>query len=66
MSTRLKDEPRKLEPTAMVELFEIDLSEMGDTDSPRYFYAGVDGQKNPIVFDGRSYLPVPLEASGFF
>ena len=60
----IKAEIQSLAPSALVELFEIDLSKTpGGTVS--YFHAGVNGLQQPVVWQGNTYLPLPIEAEGF-
>lgn len=54
---------QKLEPSAVVELYEVDASAFGG-DVYR-FHAGTNGLLQNIVWKGEEYLPFPIEATGF-
>lgn len=54
---------QSLELTAIVELFELDATIAGGGVS--YFHAGTNGLGTPVVWQGNSYLPLPVEAEGF-
>jgi len=56
----------KLEPSAIIELFEIHLSAdvNGVTDS-LYFHAGTNSISTPLVFNRIGYDPAPVEVDGF-
>lgn len=59
---QLKEFP-KLEQSAMIELFTLDLSAFG---GEIYHICNQPNEKGqPIVFNGISYMPYPIEASGF-
>lgn len=57
-------ELQSLTPNALIELFILDTSVIGFA-TIDYFFAGTDINRLPIVFQGISYQPIPLEASGF-
>lgn len=63
MTTDFQTEIQKLNPSARVELFEVDLTAQGD--NKYYFHAGTNGLLSNIVWQGNSYLPWPCKASGF-
>lgn len=52
-----------LEPGQEVILFDLDMSPVGG-DLAR-FHAGLNGLQKPLVWQGNTYLPFPIEASGF-
>ena len=54
---------QKLEPGAIVELFELDLTPYGG-DLLR-FHAGTNGLLTNVVWDGNTYVAFPVKASGF-
>lgn len=54
---------QKLEPGAIVELFELDLTPYGG-DLLR-FHAGTNGLLANVVWDGNAYTAFPVKASGF-
>jgi lambda family phage minor tail protein L len=53
----------KLAPSAIIELFELDLSKF-DEDS-LYFHAGTNEVASNIVFQSKIYSPLPVEVKGF-
>lgn len=61
------DELQKINPSAKIELFEFHLVQAihGSSDVKR-FYSGVGlNNFNNIVFQGNTYIPIPMEANGF-
>lgn len=54
---------QKLDPGALVELFILDLTSLGL--GLMYFHPGTDLGMNKIVFQGNTYEPFPVEATGF-
>ncbi len=61
------DELQKINPSAKIELFEFHLVQAihGSSDVKR-FYSGVGlNDFNNIVFQGNTYIPIPMEANGF-
>lgn len=60
------EELQKLEPSAVIDLFEIRLTKaINNVDSTLRYHAGTNGLSATIEFDGKSYPPVPVEVSGF-
>lgn len=59
----ITSELQKLEPSAIVELFVLDATDLG-SDLFR-FHAGTNGLRQNVVWQGNTYLPFPVEASGF-
>lgn len=59
----LTGEIQKLEPSAVVELFELDATNCGGP--VLYFHAGTNGLLQPVVWKGVTYTPFPLQATGF-
>lgn len=57
------NEIQKLHPSAMVELFELDGSEIGA--DIRYFHAGTNELGGDVVWQGITYTRMPVEATGF-
>ncbi|WP_213993874.1 phage minor tail protein L [Sodalis sp. dw_96] len=53
----------QIEQPALLELFEVDLTEFGG-DIYR-FHSGLNGRLQPVVWQGETYQPYPVEASGF-
>lgn len=62
MSTLAQD-IQGLAPGSIVELFELDATAIGG-DLLR-FHAGTNGLRQPVVWQGNTYTPFPIEASGF-
>jgi lambda family phage minor tail protein L len=59
----IKKDIQRLDPGARVELFDLDATSLGGSIS--YFHAGTDQSTSAIVWQGHSYLPWPVQASGF-
>lgn len=57
-------EINKLDPSAVVELFELDATELG-VEEKLYFHAGTNGISQNIVWQGQTYVRFPLEITGF-
>ena len=55
---------QSLSPSALIELFELDMS-VTTSGGKLYFHAGTNGLSQPIVWQGVSYEPWPIKASGF-
>lgn len=55
---------QQLSPSAIIELFQVDASNQGLA-APLYFHAGTNAIAQPIVFQGITYTPFPVEVSGF-
>jgi lambda family phage minor tail protein L len=56
-------EIQKLEPSAVIELFELDATEFGG-DLLR-FHAGTNGVSSNVVWQGNTYTAYPIKATGF-
>lgn len=56
-------EIQKLAPSAIVELYEVDLTALGDT--VYYFHGGTNNLRQNVVWQGQTYMPWPVTASGF-
>ena len=63
-SLTLLAEIQSLAPSAIIELFQVDASNQGLA-APLYFHAGTNAITQPIVFQGITYTPFPVEVSGF-
>lgn len=63
MTLDFTTEIQKLAPSAKVELFEVDMTALGD--SVYYFHAGTNELETPVVWQGNTYVPWPAKASGF-
>lgn len=59
----ITSEIQKLEPSAIVELFEMDATAFGG-DLLR-FHAGTNGLRQNLVWQGNTYTAFPIKASGF-
>lgn len=59
----IESEIQKLEPSAIIELFELDATAFGG-DMLR-FHAGTNGLQQSLVWQGNTYTPFPVQASGF-
>lgn len=56
-------EIQKLVTSAIVDLFELDMTALGGVVT--YFHAGTNQLKLPVVWQGNTYSPFPVEATGF-
>jgi len=66
MSTVLLiEELIKLNPSALLELFEIDLSVIGASLAPIRFHNGTNSLTGPIQFQGLAYNALPIRVAGF-
>lgn len=67
MTTPLKitSEIQKLSPNAVIELFELDLTEIDVAAGKYYFHAGTNGLQQNIQWQGQVYTAYPIKASGF-
>jgi lambda family phage minor tail protein L len=54
-----------LEPGAIVELYEIDLTPIDPAAGVTRFHAGTNELREPVVWQGHTYAPRPVSASGF-
>lgn len=59
----ITSEIQKLEPSAVIELFELDLTTFGD--QVYRFHAGTNGLSQSIVWQENTYLPFPIKVEGF-
>jgi len=59
----IQEEIQKLEPSAVIELFELDMSKHGLVS--QYFHAGTNNLNSGVVWKGITYMPLPIEADGF-
>jgi len=67
-SSKISEEIQKLEPSAIIELFELKLTPEvnGVTETTTYYYhAGTNELKSNIVFNGVTYVAAPVEVKGF-
>lgn len=63
MPQSITSEIGKLEPSALVELFKLDLTFINA--GVYYFHAGTNELSQNIVFNGITYYRFPIQASGF-
>src|SRR3954466_12798605 len=56
-------EIQKLEPSAIVEMYELDASNVAA--GIFYFYAGTNGLTQNLTWQGQEYLRFPINATGF-
>lgn len=61
--TAITSEIQKLQPGAVVDLFILDMTSLGDT--IYRFHAGTNGLKQNVVWQGNTYTAFPVQASGF-
>tara|TARA_R100000353_G_scaffold21204_1_gene18988 strand:- start:265 stop:999 length:735 start_codon:yes stop_codon:yes gene_type:complete len=65
-SSKISEEIQKLEPSALIELFELKLTlDVNGIDQTFYYHAGKNEVKTDIVFGGQAYAAVPCEVKGF-
>lgn len=57
-------EIQSLAPSAIIELYEIDMTSLPLGQVER-FHAGTNGLQMPLVWQGNTYNPLPVEATGF-
>ena len=60
----LRADIQSLAPTGIIELFLLDATALGAS-SVFYFCAQVSQNAQPVVWQGQSYTPIPITASGF-
>lgn len=63
MSDTIQKEIQSLSPSAIVELFELDLSSYDE--HSMFFHAGTNEVLSPVVWQGKTYQALPIEAEGF-
>lgn len=56
-------EIQSLEPSAVIELFELDLSQHGV--ASQFFHAGTNNLNTDVIWQGQPYMALPIEAEGF-
>lgn len=59
----IESDIQKLAPGALVELFVLDATALGGTVTR--FHSGLNELKSSVVWNGATYTPFPIEASGF-
>jgi lambda family phage minor tail protein L len=60
----ITEDIQSLSPGAIIELFVLDTSSLPDG-ALNYFHAGTNELRQAVVWQGNTYNPVPIEASGF-
>lgn len=63
MTNPIQTDLQSLQPSALIELFVLDATVLGGT--PVYFHAGTNGLQQPIVWQGQTYQPYPIQVNGF-
>lgn len=61
--TAITAEIQSLQPTALIELFVIDMSSVGQ--GQLRFHPGTNALKSDVVWQGNTYIHLPVEADGF-
>jgi lambda family phage minor tail protein L len=59
----IRQDVQRLDPGQLVELFELDATVLGG--DVLYFHAGTDAGRQPVVWQGNTYNPWPISATGF-
>lgn len=63
MTTTIESEIQKLAPTAQVELFDLDATGIGGVVTR--FHAGTNALRGAVIWQGNTYAPFPIVATGF-
>ena len=64
--TKIQTEVQGLEPSAIIELFQLELTQaINGVDQTYYYHAGTNDVSGDIVFDGITYAATPIEFEGF-
>jgi lambda family phage minor tail protein L len=64
--TSIQTEIQKLDPSAIIELFQLRLTlAVNGIDTTFYYHAGTNSLTTDVVFQGITYSAVPIEADGF-
>lgn len=64
--TSIQTEIQKLEPSAIIELFQMELTAaINGVDQTFYYHAGTNAISGNIVFNGITYAATPIEVEGF-
>lgn len=62
----IQEQLQSLEPSAIIELFELELTEaVNGVDLTLYYHAGTNELSSNIVFNGLTYVAAPIEIDGF-
>ena len=59
----ITSEIQLLSPSALIELFVLDMTSVNA--GIAYFHAGSNGLQQPLVWQGQTYVALPIEAEGF-
>jgi lambda family phage minor tail protein L len=62
--SQITSEMQSLTPDAVIELFALDMTKIPGENVLR-FHSGINGLQQPIVWQGNTYSPMPIEAEGF-
>lgn len=60
----IESEIQSLSPSRIIELFVLDLTSVSPGEV-FYFHSGINQINQPIVWQGVTYYPIPIEAEGF-
>lgn len=63
MNEKISVEIQKLEPSAIIELFQLDATSFGG--SIYYFHAGTNGLTANVTWQGQEYVAYPVQITGF-
>ena len=61
VSKNVSTEIQSLSPSAIIELFELEV----DPNQNLYFHAGTNELQQPVIWQGITYSPLPIQAEGF-
>ena len=62
----IQEQLQSLEPSAIIELFELELTEaVNGVDLTLYYHAGTNELSSNIVFNSLTYVAAPIEIDGF-
>lgn len=59
----IRTDIQSLSPSALIEMFILDMTSVAQ--GLLYFHAGTNSLTNDIVWQGHTYVPIPVEAEGF-
>lgn len=65
LADALQQEVSKLNPSPVIELYELDTTPCGEDGDHLYFHNGTGGFAVPVSFMGVSYTPLPIIVKGF-
>ncbi len=63
MTATIDSEIQRLQPSALIELFVLDLGKFGG--GTFFFHAGTNQLGNDVIWQGKTYVRLPIEATGF-